>query len=183
MPLKKVKKKPTINECSKQIISIFDAKPMFLECDYVVIENQPCMKNPTMKSIQMILYTYFLQNGYISKESTVNNIHLVSARKKLKYYDGPAVDVSHIKNKYSQRKTLSIEYTKYLIKDQTKWLDFFLNQIFLVQISFYHYLIGYFLKKYKPQRYKDFAIDSELIDILKTLINIDSLNIFTLKII
>ena len=40
-----------------------------------------------------------------------------------------------------------------------------------------------FLKKYKPQRYKDFAIDSELIDILKTLINIDSLNIFTLKII
>ena len=34
-----------------------------------------------------------------------------------------------------------------------------------------------FLKKYKPQRYKDFAIDFELIDILKTLINIDSLNI------
>ena len=30
----------------------------FLNCEYVLIENQPCMKNPTMKSIQIILYSY-----------------------------------------------------------------------------------------------------------------------------
>ena len=28
--------------------------------DYVLIENQPCMKNPKMKSLQMIIMTYFL---------------------------------------------------------------------------------------------------------------------------
>tara|TARA_B100000927_G_C16475422_1_gene473204 strand:- start:3806 stop:4765 length:960 start_codon:yes stop_codon:yes gene_type:complete len=34
-----------------------------------------------------------------------------------------------------------------------------------------------FLKKYKPQKYKDFTIDKEFIDVLKTLISIDTLNI------
>ena len=34
-----------------------------------------------------------------------------------------------------------------------------------------------FLKKYKPLKYKDFTIDGEFIDVLKTLINIDTLNI------
>ena len=121
-----VKDTPLITIAEKLINRLLE-KPELLNVEEVIIENQPVLKNPTMKSIQMILYTYFLQNGYISKESTVNNIHLFSARRKLKYYDGPTVDVSHIKNKYSQRKALSIEYTKYLIKDQTKWLDFFLN--------------------------------------------------------
>ena len=32
-----------------------------------------------------------------------------------------------------------------------------------------------FLKKYKPKIYSDFAIDSELIDVLKTLIKINTL--------
>ena len=31
-----------------------------LNVDYVVIENQPSLKNPQMKSIQMILYSYFI---------------------------------------------------------------------------------------------------------------------------
>jgi DNA polymerase III delta prime subunit len=34
-----------------------------------------------------------------------------------------------------------------------------------------------FLKKYQPQRYKDFIIDKEYIQLLKTLINMDNLNI------
>ena len=34
--------------------------PELLEVDYVFIENQPVLKNPQMKSIQMILYSYFL---------------------------------------------------------------------------------------------------------------------------
>ena len=34
-----------------------------------------------------------------------------------------------------------------------------------------------FLKKYKPKKYNDFAIDKELIEVLKTLIKINTLNI------
>ena len=34
-----------------------------------------------------------------------------------------------------------------------------------------------FLKKYKPKRYKDFVIDPEYINLLSTLVQMDSLNI------
>ena len=32
---------------------------------YVLIENQPALKNPTMKSIQMIIYTFFIMEGLV----------------------------------------------------------------------------------------------------------------------
>ena len=35
----------------------------------VLLENQPCLKNPTMKSIQMIIYTYFIELLYHFKYS------------------------------------------------------------------------------------------------------------------
>ena len=41
------------------IPDILDKYTDFLKADYVLIENQPCMKNPTMKSIQIIIYSYF----------------------------------------------------------------------------------------------------------------------------
>ena len=34
--------------------------PFLLDVDTVAIENQPSLKNPKMKSIQMIVYSYFL---------------------------------------------------------------------------------------------------------------------------
>ena len=40
-------------------------KPQLLDVDLVVIENQPSLKNPQMKSIQMILYSYFLILGKV----------------------------------------------------------------------------------------------------------------------
>lgn len=46
--------------------------------DYIVIENQPCLKNPTMKSIQMILFTLFC----LKTESTVK---LMNASEKMKF--------------------------------------------------------------------------------------------------
>ena len=42
-------------ELGKQIIKTLDGKANFLEVDIVCIENQPALKNPTMKSVQMIL--------------------------------------------------------------------------------------------------------------------------------
>jgi hypothetical protein len=40
--------------------SIFDSKRHFLDVNEVLIENQPSLKNPTMKSVQMVLYTFFI---------------------------------------------------------------------------------------------------------------------------
>ena len=90
--------------------------------DYILIENQPVLKNPTMKSVQMILYSYFLINGVI--KNTVKEIKFISARNKLKVYDGPPIEVK-VKGKYAKRKRLSIKYCRYMISDDETKLLFY----------------------------------------------------------
>ena len=128
---KKIKKINTKNisllELSSILINkLISLKDIILNVDEVIIENQPVLKNPTMKSIQIVLFSFFVEHGYNSKESLINNIHLFSARDKLKLYKGPVVDTSKIKNNYNKRKFLSIEYTKYYIND-SKFNEFFLQ--------------------------------------------------------
>jgi hypothetical protein len=119
------KKNPMLDQGTK-MVEMLSAKDIFLTVDLVVIENQPALKNPTMKSIQMMLYSFFIEHGYNSNQSTINNIILFSARDKLKLYNGPSVDTSKIKNQYNKRKYLSIEYTKYYIKD-SEFYEYFIN--------------------------------------------------------
>ena len=52
----------------------------------VLIENQPALKNPVMKSIQMIIYTFFVIEGAMNDQSSIETIHMVNARNKLKVY-------------------------------------------------------------------------------------------------
>ena len=47
--------------------------PELLDVDIVIIENQPSLKNPQMKSIQMILYSYFLILGKIIGSEKINS--------------------------------------------------------------------------------------------------------------
>jgi hypothetical protein len=72
----------------------FDEKPELLDgIQQVLIENQPTLKNPTMKSIQMIIYSYFLIRGKIDKkDELLQNIRFISATNKLKVYQGPYID-------------------------------------------------------------------------------------------
>ncbi len=88
--------------------------PELLEVDYVYIENQPVLKNPQMKSIQMILYSYFLFYGItdgiliektcedgsvIEYNHKVKSVDLCSASNKLKVYDGPEIALEDLKKK------------------------------------------------------------------------------------
>jgi hypothetical protein len=34
---------------------------------YVLIENQPALKNPVMKTVQMIIYTFFVMDGVMNR--------------------------------------------------------------------------------------------------------------------
>ena len=52
--------------------------------DEVIVENQPSLKNPTMKSIQMIVYTYFLIKSDVKVE-------MINAKNKLKVYKGTKI--------------------------------------------------------------------------------------------
>jgi len=92
--------------------------------DKVVIENQPVLKNPTMKSVQIVLYTYFQINR---KTLEFNEIRCFCARNKLGLYDGTTIENKY-KSEYANRKYKSVEQTKYFIKDFKDWSIFFMNE-------------------------------------------------------
>ena len=89
----------------------------------IIIENQPALKNPTMKTIQMLLYSYFLINGYTRDDSNIENIEMINARNKLKAYSGPKIYSPYPKEKknvYKTNKYLAIEYCKHMITCEEK---------------------------------------------------------------
>lgn len=89
--------------------------PQLLNVDCVVIENQPSLKNPQMKSIQMILYSYFLILGKIIGNNTnscyIENIEFCSASNKLKVYDGPKIILPEKNTKNKKLKNEIIDNT------------------------------------------------------------------------
>ena len=154
--------------------------PQLLDVDIVVIENQPSLKNPKMKSIQMILYSYFLILGKVigngdKNAGYIHSIDFCSASNKLKVYDGPEIileekpkrvtktkpkkdvivneenieeiqieegklekikiednnkDKEEKKKKgsslkYADKKRLAIEHSKYYLKENPEFIDFF----------------------------------------------------------
>ena len=61
-----------------------------------------------MKSVQMIIYSYFLIEG-VTTLKVLKDIQMINARNKLKVYDGPKIECD-IKDKYKKNKFLSIKY-------------------------------------------------------------------------
>ena len=52
--------------------------------DEVLIENQPTLKNPTMKTISTLLYSYFVMRGITDKQGTISNVRFICPSNKLK---------------------------------------------------------------------------------------------------
>ena len=108
-----------------RLMDELDKHTDFLKIPVIVIENQPVLKNPKMKSIQMMVYSYFILKNRNLQDF---QIKLFSARNKLSIYNGPPIEIeSKSKNKYTIRKKLSIEYTKYMIQDHPEYLEFLTN--------------------------------------------------------
>ena len=82
----------------------------------ILIENQPCMKAPTMKSIQMIIFTYMRIHF---KDA---NIYMCSAANKLKVSKNKVLG----KLTYTEKKKRAIELTKEYIQG-TPFEPFFLS--------------------------------------------------------
>ena len=116
--------KYSLEELGLRLFKTLDKKPLFSECENIIIENQPVLKNPTMKSIQIMLYSYFL-----IKNKNIQIIKLVNASNKLKVYKGPVPKednemISKIKDKYRRNKMTAILHTSLMIKDVEK-LEYF----------------------------------------------------------
>jgi hypothetical protein len=124
-----------LKDLSLALYETLENNKNFKKFDYIIIENQPVLKNPTMKSVQMILYSYFAFKSVKVKD--FKDLILMNASNKLKVYtkkieNNETLDkINKIKSKYSRNKKLSILHTELLLseifekKKCEEWLDFF----------------------------------------------------------
>ena len=102
--------------------------------DVVVIENQPCMRNPKMKTMQIMLYSFFvmkcntLMKGDITDDFKKTKVCMMSANNKLKCYKGETIELkTKSKSKYIIRKKMAIEHCKFFIKSNEINYDYFMS--------------------------------------------------------
>ena len=94
----------------------------FLTVDEVIIENQPSLKNPVMKSVAESIYNYFVCRGMIDERvtgSAIKDIKYVSPSNKLKVCKDEMAVVGKIKNasmRYKKTKQMSVDYVAGLVR-------------------------------------------------------------------
>ena len=90
-----------IQELAYKMFTKLDSDKDLILVDEVLIENQPSLKNPNMKTIASILYSYFVMRGIVDKDITkslMRNVKFISPSNKLK------VDKSVTQNKLDKAK-------------------------------------------------------------------------------
>lgn len=115
---------PNVQELSLRLFSELDDLIEIMEKNGytivhdVLIENQPSRLNGAMKSIQMLIYSYFQLRRHW--EGKVNNVHLISASGKLKDHTHQ-VDTSQTeKTGYELNKWKSVKLAEIYIQNNEK---------------------------------------------------------------
>ena len=110
------KPKLNIEAISRILINFLNTQDtLYNDCSHVFIENQPCLKNPIMKTIQVILYTYFIIKNIV-------NVQFVNAKLKQSFFKKDFIE-SQEKSMYKKRKMHSIMLVDNLIKDNIIDID------------------------------------------------------------
>ena len=118
------------------LFKVLDSKKELLKANIVLIENQPSFKNPRMKTISTVLYSFYIMRGIIDKEitnSSITKVKFMSPSNKLKVVtEGETKKLITLKadnesKAYKMTKELGIKYCKELISHLPEWLTF-LNQ-------------------------------------------------------
>ena len=122
-------REPIFDLSSKLFEKLDLLQETFANVDEVLIENQPAIKNPTMKTISALLYSYFIIRGVIDKKSVVKFVKFISPSNKLKINKKETDTVLNKKGKnekevYDLTKNLSIKYCKIIIKDDVANMEF-----------------------------------------------------------
>jgi hypothetical protein len=115
-----------INTLRKTLINKLDSIifPLifFYKIKYIIIENQPSLKNPKMKSIADTLYTWCLIRGIIDN-NIINSINFINPINKLKEFK----IIYETNNKYKTTKLKSIEIITNNFINNNKNLLLYLN--------------------------------------------------------
>lgn len=96
-----------------------------MKSNIVLLENQPVLKNPTMKTMQVFLYGYYVQNGVMQR--SVDTVHCYCASKKLDILKFLPIErirtitdeLKTIKGQYTRNKRMAIRICEYLIETAT----------------------------------------------------------------
>ena len=121
--------KCTPYELSNTMYKKLDAIPELLQVNEVLIENQPTLKNPTIKSVSLFLYSYFMLRGIMDKTTTksiIDKINFISPSNKLKVNNDQTLETltkTADDKKYKMTKTLAEQYTKILLNKDIKWTN------------------------------------------------------------
>lgn len=121
---KKKKTRNEIEEISTNLVQELDKRSEMWESDYILIENQPAFKNPKMKSVQMVLYTYYLMRSKLDGKRDSQKICFLMANNKLKVKletDELKENIiqkinQKTKDKYRRHKLLSQEYCSWFLQ-------------------------------------------------------------------
>ena len=89
-----------IQQLAIRLFNELEKYPEFLNVNEVLIENQPSLTNPTMKTIAATLLSYFTLRGIIDKK-TIQNIKFICPSNKLKISDNAGIKLNKIKEKES----------------------------------------------------------------------------------
>jgi hypothetical protein len=94
LPLKQPKKQRVMHAGLEAIHDallkvIEDRWAILKTCNVILLENQPVFKNPTMKSVQVLLFAT-LRSAFINNKLPVPRVHLVHAGKKVAAEKGDA---------------------------------------------------------------------------------------------
>ena len=114
----------TTQEINEILVKTLDQFPTLLKCQTIVLEHQPS-KNPKMKNLSNMLYSYFVIRGIVDRpEGHLKKILFISPRNKLSIYDGPDI-TCHLKGSYARNKFYGKKYCEYLIRNDSRWLNYF----------------------------------------------------------
>lgn len=183
----------SIGNLSNFLFSKLDVlKDDFLTVDEVLIENQPSLINPTMKTISSLLYAYFTLRGIIDRniniQSKITSVNFISPQNKLKLdknTTNTTLNKEDLKKReeYILTKDLGKKYCRCLINEKPEYLTILnshkksddLCDSFLQGFYYLFYKDGNFPNKYKSllektnNEYKKIELEKEKKKMLKKL--------------
>lgn len=115
--------KLSIHECIESMMTAMKNEFDNIDINKVIIENQPGNINKTMKSLSIVIYSYFVFNNI--------NVEFISAFNKLKTNKCKELLSKKLYNikKYSDRKKLAIDVAKYYVENYfTEYIDIFVKK-------------------------------------------------------